>query len=182
MATLVAFLNRFTWAGAADRSASTVDNRAQAATKPAAQPFLLRPFPGEEIYFVPKRLDNSRVVREADPAAAKQQIATFSGATVAAFLVILLLGLPQFYRTMAGFQVEKLKAEQDKLIQQKTELIVEEASLTRLERLSELAAAKNLVEPKPNSVVHLKNLHRRPDQAKKTDGPTGVVPAKEIAQ
>ena len=59
MATLANIFNRFTVAGAAE-----ADNSRAAA---ASEDYRLRALPNEDVYFFVKRIDNSRVIRQADP-------------------------------------------------------------------------------------------------------------------
>ena len=59
MATLASVLNRFFIRGG---------ERMDHATHELDSSSRLRPFANEDIYFYVKRIDNSRVVREADPA------------------------------------------------------------------------------------------------------------------
>jgi regulator of replication initiation timing len=59
------------------------------------------------------------------------------------------------YGMLAGYQIESLKAQQQRLIAEKTTLAVEEARLLSPERLEESAQAQQFIEPAPDQVVFL---------------------------
>jgi len=63
--------------------------------------------------------------------------------------------LPSGYRMMAGYQIEELKQEAQRLEQQKEELELAEARLLSPERLAELAKLQEFVDPEPGRIVHL---------------------------
>jgi hypothetical protein len=114
----------------------------------------LLPLPNEHIYLYRKAIDNSRVVRQADPRARAicwRRIAT----TTAGTLLLVALLWPGMYGMLAGYQIESLKAQQQRLIAEKTTLAVEEARLLSPERLEESAQAQQFIEPAPDQVVFL---------------------------
>ena len=55
----------------------------------AADPFRLRALPNEDVYFSVKRIDNSRILRQRDPRAARE---CWSAIGVFAVLAVLLAG------------------------------------------------------------------------------------------
>jgi hypothetical protein len=128
-----------------ERESSPVAGRLRA----EADPFLLRPLPGEDVFFFAKRIDNSRVVRQADPRAA--------GATCV--LAALLTGalVPRVANLLAGYKLEALRQEQQKLIDERMVLEVEEARLLSPARLDELAHRQNLVVPKSDQLIDLES-------------------------
>jgi hypothetical protein len=117
-------------------------------------PYQLRPLPSEDVYFYCKRVDNSRVVREADPLSRRKcwRAATLSlGA--AAFIMILML--PDALGMIAGYQIHSLERERDRLAQECTRLELEEAALLSPQRLQQMAQDLRLVDPDPAHVVYL---------------------------
>jgi len=128
---------------------------AQPLARPIARdPFLLRSLPQESVFFVSKKIDNSRLVREADPHARR---ACWSAIGVASVAVFALAGalLPGAMTTISGYRLETLRAEERRLIDERRSLDLQEAELLSPERLDRLAHAQNLVTPKPGQVFHL---------------------------
>jgi hypothetical protein len=119
-----------------------------------SDPFRLRPFPNEGIYFYRKAIDNSRVLREADPEARARcwrWIATTSAGT----LILTALLWPSVYDRLAGYQIEALKQSQHDLLAQRSALEVREAQLLSPGRLEELAQEEQFLDPAPDQVVFL---------------------------
>ncbi len=111
-------------------------------------------FPGEELFFEPKAIDNSMVVRAHDP---KQQKTSWraAGAVITGALIFTGLLLPGAYRMVAGMQVHQLRDEQDQLRREIAELRALEARHTNLKTLEEVARNQDLIDPAPNMVQHL---------------------------
>lgn len=114
----------------------------------------LRPFPLEDVFFYCKKIDNSRLVREADP---KSSGACWSAIIAAAAIVTLLTGalVPSVANTVAGYKLEALRAEERRLIDERRTLDLEEARLLSPDRLEKLAQQHHLVTPSNGQVVHL---------------------------
>ncbi len=147
----------------AKRSSRTL--RAGEATGSAsaqADPFRLRALPNDDIYFYSKKIDNSRLVRQADPEARGE-----CWSAVGAAGVLLMLGAsiiaPHVGSVLAGYKLEALKQERQTLIDQKRDLEVREAGLLSPERLNNLARARSLTSPASDQVIHL-------DTASSVDG------------
>ena len=117
-------------------------------------PFELRALPQEDVCFFCKKIDNSRLVREPDPKAPR---ACWSAIGVAALAVALIGGvlLPNLMSTLAGYQLEKLRAEERTLIDERHNLEWKEADLLNVNRLERLAKDRNLAPPAPGQLVHL---------------------------
>jgi hypothetical protein len=147
MATLANIFNRFTEAG------SMADAAPHAAQRSTADAFKLRALPNEDVYFFVKRIDNSRVVREADPGARRKSWKFLGGASAAAVFLVGML-LPSAYGLMAGYQLHHLQAENQKLINERATLELEEARLVSPERLQILAKDK-FVEPAQGQTIYL---------------------------
>jgi len=124
--------------------------------------FQLRPLPSEDVYFYTKKIDNSRVVREADPAARRRAWqAGLKGIAVAGLLILLLM--PRALEMIAGYRIHALAADHDRLASQMAVVALEEAQLESPERLQQLAGQLRLVNPDPRRVVMLNSA--KPDSA-----------------
>jgi cell division protein FtsL len=116
--------------------------------------FRLRPLPNEDVYFYRKVIDNSRVVRQADPQARTRCWRYIVTSCMATLLLIGLLW-PSVYGILAGYQIESLKQEQQQLVEKHSELELQEAALVSPERLEELARIQKFIDPAPQQVVYL---------------------------
>lgn len=158
MATLPALFRR---TGALRNTNTEASARPQARAE--RNPFDLRPLPQEDVFFHCKKIDNSRLVREADPRARHD---CWSAIGAAAVILALLTGVaaPSVTNTLAGYKLESLRAEQRRLFDERRTLELEEAELLSPGRLEELARKQNLVTPQSGQVVHLED-HTKPDRA-----------------
>ncbi len=120
----------------------------------AADPLGLRPLPYEDVYFYCKKIDNGRLVREADPAARRKSVGALSVGVATALLVMLFL-LPDALGMFAGYQVHSLERANRELAREKSTLELEEARLLSPERLTELARQLQLVDPVPGQVMYI---------------------------
>ena len=123
------------------RSGSTAaDARQQVCTD--YDPFELRALPNDHIFFYSKRIDNSHMVRQANPAAAQE-----SWSAVGGVAILLMLGssiiAPHVASVLAGYKLESLKQRSQSLVDQRRDLEVREATLLSPARLIELAGARN---------------------------------------
>jgi hypothetical protein len=147
MATLATFFRR---------DAVTVAAGRQEPVRAQSDPFVLRALPNDDIYFYAKRIDNSRVTRQADPAARGE-----CWSAVAAAAVLLALGAsivaPQAGSVLAGYKLESLRRDHQSLLNQRRALDVQEAELLSPERLNALADARRLASPAAGQVIHLDN-------------------------
>jgi len=118
--------------------------------------FLLRTLPHEDVYFYCKKIDNSRLVREADPGSRGK---CWSAIGAACLAVALLTGVlaPRAFGTLAGYRIEVLRAEAHRLADERRGLELQQAELLSPMRLEKLAQRQNLVTPKSSQVVHLDN-------------------------
>lgn len=116
--------------------------------------FRLRPLPNEDVFFYSKRIDNSRVVREPDPKAGGRCWSTIG---VAGMLAALLVGVlaPGVANIFAGYQLQALKQEEQRLLNEQRVLQVEESRLVSREHLETLARSRDLRTPAPGQVIHL---------------------------
>ncbi len=119
-----------------------------------ADPYRLRPLPHEDVYLHSKRIDNSRVVREADPVARRKCWRAIAVSCVAAVYLMAIL-LPDVLGRVAGYRIYYLQQQHDQLLNEKSVLELEEARLLSPERLEELARTLELVDPVPGQVLVL---------------------------
>ena len=139
-------------AGAATRHAPVRGDR---------DPFQLRALPLQDVIFYSKKIDNSRLVREADP---KSRSACWSAVGAAAVVLGLVTAAiaPAAASKLAGYRLESLRAEERRLLDERRALELEEAELLNPARLDRLAKGQNLAPPSAEQVVHLDG---RPDGA-----------------
>jgi hypothetical protein len=114
----------------------------------------VRPFANEDIFFHVKRIDNSRVVRAADPQA-RQDCWKMIGSVVAAAVLLVAVLLPGAYSLLAGYQIQALRQEAHKLANEQASLELQEAGLLSPARMEELARDQQFVDPPPQKVVYL---------------------------
>lgn len=145
MATLATFFKR--------SEASAVSTK-RMPVRAETDPYRLRALPNDDIYLYSKRIDNSRVVRQADPNAKSE-----CWSAVGAAAVLLMLGAsiiaPHVGSVLAGYKLEALKQERQTLLDQRRELDVREAALLSPERLNDLAKLRNLESPASAQIIHL---------------------------
>src|SRR5258708_2841561 len=77
-------------------------------------PFRLRAIPNEDVYFSVKRIDNARVVGEAERGARGAAWKVIGSAFVVAVLLVGPL-LPSVYGLLAGYRLESLRQEKHRL-------------------------------------------------------------------
>ena len=144
MATQAATLRKFDGASSEPRRAETA--------RPNS--YLLRALPNEDIFFHVKRVDNSRVVREADPRA-KAECWSSIGAVCAVAAVLITSLAPGVAGITAGYQIQALKQERQRLLDERRGLEVQEARLRGSQRLHQLAKDQNMGSPKADQMVRL---------------------------
>ena len=146
MASLATFVNRFVGIRELADAPPAVWTRVESPR--------LRPIANEDVYLFVKRIDNSSVVRAVDPAARRARSRSVATGFIAAMLIIAGL-VPAAYNTMAGFTLQNLRQEQDKLKQQRAQLDLEEAKLLNFDRLEKLSKSLKMVDPVPQQVQYL---------------------------
>jgi cell division protein FtsL len=105
-----------------------------------------------EFYF-PKHLDNSRLVKAADPVRVRQ-MRVFSVAVALLFSLVMVYGLQHFYAIEGGYQVESEKQMRDQLREENRQLRLAEAQLSQPGRIDMMARQLGLADPQPGQVVH----------------------------
>ena len=118
----------------------------------AQQPLRRRGVRTPEFYFA-KHIDNSRLVKAADPVRARQ-MRIFSAAATVLFSLVMVYGLQHFYAIESGYRVESEKQTLDQLREENRQLRLSEAQLSEPGRIDSLARQLGLAEPQPGQVVH----------------------------
>ena len=136
MATLPAFLKKNEAPAASPQGADAATRRMRA----VRDPFQLRALPHEHLFLYNKRIDNSRLVREADP---KSRGACWSAIGAACVLGVLLTSAfaPSVATTISGYKLEALRIEERRLMEERRGLDLQEAQLLSPARL-DLAAPR----------------------------------------
>lgn len=147
MATLANIFHRFVEPTDIQESAAT-------ATADPGDFYQLRQFPNERIHLHVKRIDNTRVVRQIDPSAHGTCWRMIGGACLGALLLIGLL-LPSAWSLLAGYQMQNLRQEQERLRNELAVLELQEARLLSPERLEELARIQQFIDPEPGKMIFL---------------------------
>jgi len=119
MATLATILDRFITAKSLDQAPP------RSRVLEHEDPFEVPAFPNEDVYFYVKHINNSHVLREADPAARKTCWKLIGSSLTIATLVIGLL-LPGLYGLVAGYRLEALRQEKDHLMLDRANLEYQE--------------------------------------------------------
>ena len=119
-----------------------------------AQPQLRRYMPGApEIYFA-KAIDNSRLVKIADPRRHREMKVFAAVLTVLLALVMVYLG-QHFSAIDCGYKIERLRSERDALNEANRALKLEEASLRDPGRIDAIAKTMGLQMPQAGQVQAL---------------------------
>ena len=150
MATLPAFFKK----NQAPANSTPGQGVSPSRTRAERDPFQLRDLPHESVYFFCKKIDNSRMVREADP---KSPRACWSAIGAACVLVVLLTTAfaPNVGTTIAGYKLEELRIQERQLMEERRVQDLQQAELLSPAHLDQLARENNLVEPSSGQVIHL---------------------------
>lgn len=146
MASFATFVNRFVGVSELADAPPAVWTRTESPR--------LRPIANEDVYLFVKRIDNSTVERAVDPAARRARSHSALVGFAAAVLVIAGL-VPVAYNTLAGFTLQNLHQDQEKLKQERTALDATEAGLLSYDRLEKLATSLKMADPAPQQVQFL---------------------------
>ena len=106
-----------------------------------------------EIY-ITKRIDNSRLVKVADPER-KREMLLLTVAVVALFVLVIGYAWQHFSAIEYGYRIEALRAQRDSLGELNRALRLEEASLRDPERIDALAQQMGLVAPQAGQVIRM---------------------------
>jgi cell division protein FtsL len=98
-------------------------------------------------------IDNSRLVKAADPVRARQ-MRTFSAALTVLFSLIMFYGLQHFNAIENSYRIESEKQVREQLREENRQLRLTEAQLSRPGRIDGMARQLGMAEPQPGQVVH----------------------------
>jgi cell division protein FtsL len=118
----------------------------------ALQPARRRGVPTPEFYLT-RNLDNSRLVKAADPVRVRE-MRVFAAALTVLFSLIMIYGLQHFSAIESSYRVETEKQVRDQLREENRQLRLSEAQLTQPGRIDEMARQMGLAAPAPGQVVH----------------------------
>ncbi len=144
-------------ANAYNRLFDREDHSAQPASRsiaPRTESTRVRAFANEDIYFFIKRIDNSGVVRVSDPKTRRVCWKLIGSAGAAVILLIAVL-LPSAYSLLAGYQIQSLKQEQSRLVDEQASLELLEAQMLSPARMEQLAKQQQFIDPPAQGVVYL---------------------------
>ena len=116
----------------------------------------LRAFANEDIYFYTKRIDNTGVVRAADPQSRRHDWKAIAGAGVVAVGVIGML-LGGAYGLLAGYKIDTLEKDLLKLETERGELQLESSKAMPMEKMNELAKKMFITDPALQRMVYLEH-------------------------
>jgi hypothetical protein len=106
-----------------------------------------------EFYFQ-KMIDNSRLVRVADPQR-RREIRMFSAVVSVFFLLAMFYAWQHFRSIEYGYQIEAEKTEHERLVEMNRSLTLEASSLRDPGRIDALARRMSLEPPRPGQMVRL---------------------------
>lgn len=119
-----------------------------------ADPYRLRSLPADSVFFFSKRIDNSRLVRQAEPKTRTDCWSAIATACVLAVMVGTAVS-PRVGSVLAGMQVEKLKAQKRELLDRRRLVEIQEARILNSTNLDDMAARQKLAAPAPGQEQHL---------------------------
>jgi len=118
----------------------------------AQQPARRRGVPTPEFYFT-RGIDNSRLVKAADPVRVRE-MRVFAAAVTVLFSLVMIYGLQHFSAIESSYSVEAQKQVRDRLREENRQLRLAEAQLTQPGRVDGKARELGLAAPAPGQVVH----------------------------
>jgi cell division protein FtsL len=104
-------------------------------------------------YFFARRIDNSRLVKAADPVRIRE-MRVFSAAVAVLFSLIMIYGLQHFYAIESSYHVESEKQALNQLREENRQLRLSTAELSQPARIDQMAHQLGLAAPQPGQVVH----------------------------
>lgn len=116
--------------------------------------FALTGLPNDDVYFFCKRIDNSRLVRQADTQV-KGEWSAIAGVCAAAVLVGSALIAPGVAAVLDSYRIQELRHEQERLKIELRKVDVAEEMMLNAPRLDALAPAHHLVRPEAGQVIRL---------------------------
>jgi cell division protein FtsL len=105
-----------------------------------------------EFHFV-RHIDNSRLVKAADPVRVRE-MRIFCAAICVLFTFVMFYGMQHFYAIESSYHVESEKQTLDQLREENRQLRLAQAELTQPGRIDTMARQLGLAAPQPGQVVH----------------------------
>jgi cell division protein FtsL len=118
----------------------------------ARQPQLRRRMRTPEFHFA-RHIDNSRLVKAADPVRVRE-MRVFSGALIVLFSLAMIYAMQHFSAIEGSYRVEQEKQMLDQLREENRQLRLSEAELTQPGRIDMMARQLGLAAPQPGQVIH----------------------------
>ena len=112
-----------------------------------------------EFHFV-RHIDNSRLVKAADPVRARE-MRIFGAALAVLFSLVMVYAMQHFYAIEGSYRVEQEKQTLDQLREENRQLRLAQAELIQPERIDMMARQLGLAAPQPGQVIH-PNAHIDP--------------------
>lgn len=110
--------------------------------------------PGTPEIFFAKAIDNSRLVKVADPVR-RREMAIFGVTLVVLFALVMMYGWQHFSSIEYGYKIEQLKGNCDQVVEANRTLKLEQASLRDPERIDAMARQMGMVPPQAGQVQRL---------------------------
>ena len=125
-----------------------------------ADPFALTGLPNDDVYLYCKRIDNSRLVRQADTHV-KSEFSAIAGVCGAALLIGGMMIAPGVAGIMDSYKIQELKREQAQLRIELRKVDVAEERMLNAPALDAIAPEHHLVRPGADQLIRLqpKNDH-----------------------
>lgn len=132
---------------------ATTSQQANLFAQPSPQPVRRQLGGTPEIYFS-KSIDNSRLVKVADPER-RREMTLFTSVMCVLFALVMVYVWQHFSAIEYGYKIEALKSQRDSLVEVNRALRLEEASLKDPERIDELARKMGLQLPHAGQVQQM---------------------------
>ena len=116
---------------------------------------------GRPEFHFSRHIDNSRLVKAADPVRVRE-MRLFSAAMTVLFSLVMIYGLQHFYAIEGGYRWSLRSRCVDQLREENRQLRLAEAQLTQPGRIDQMARQMGLAEPQPGQVIHPNAPSRRP--------------------
>ncbi len=110
--------------------------------------------PGTPEIFFAKAIDNTRLVKVADPRR-RREMAIFGAALALLFALVMVYGWQHFSSIEYGYKIEQVKSQCDQLAEANRTLKLEQASLRDPERIDAMARDMGMQAPQAGQVQRL---------------------------
>lgn len=110
--------------------------------------------PGTPEIFFNKVLDNSRLVKVADPRR-RREMAVFGVTLALLFVMVMMYGWQHFSSIEYGYKIEQVKSQCDQIVEQNRTLKLEQASLRDPSRIDAMARSMGMQAPQAGQVQRL---------------------------